>query len=117
VRYVLFICAAAESAEADSGKLESSAAALAESGGWREEMKRRGVLLDGAALWPTCDATTVRVRAGSVQITDGPFAKTPEQIGGISLIECADLDEAIEVAEAHPAAGSGLVEIRPVREW
>ncbi|MFI6325622.1 YciI family protein [Nonomuraea sp. NPDC050556] len=83
--------------------------------GWSEEMQRRGVLVSGVGLQPPEDATTVRVRGGEVLLTDGPFAETKDQVGGFNLIECADLDEAIEIAAAHPAAAYGMVEIRPVR--
>ena len=58
----------------------------------------------GAGLRPPCEATTVRVRDDEVLLTDGPFAETKEQIGGFVLIDCADLDEAIEIAAEHPAA-------------
>jgi hypothetical protein len=104
VNYMLLICG------------DESAAAHAEDGcgGWTEEMQRRGVLRGGAGLRPPNDATTVRVRADSVLLSDGPFAETREQIGGYCLIECADLDEAIDIASKHPAAGYGTIEIRPL---
>lgn len=82
--------------------------------GWTEEMTRRGVFAGGGGLRPTCDATTVRVRASGVMIGDGPFAETKDQIGGYCLIDCANLDEAIEVAAKHPAAAFGVIEIRPL---
>ena len=53
------------------------------------------------------DATTVRVRDGEVLLADGPFAETKEQIAGFDIVECADLDEAIEVAAKHPMARFG----------
>jgi hypothetical protein len=81
-----------------------------------EEMGGRGVLRDGARLRPTCDATTVRVRDGEVLAADGPFAETKEQIGGYYVVECADLDEAIEIAAKIPHASNGTIEIRPIRE-
>jgi hypothetical protein len=56
----------------------------------------------------------VRVRAEQLLLSDGPFAETKEQIGGFCLIECADLDEAIEIAAKHPAAGYGTIEVRPL---
>jgi hypothetical protein len=95
---------------------DESAAAHADDGcgGWSEEMQRRGVLQGGAGLRPPNDATTVRVRDDTVLLSDGPFAETKEQIGGFCLIDCADLDEAIEVASKHPAAGYGTIEIRPL---
>jgi hypothetical protein len=61
-------------------------------------------------------ATTVRVRNGDTLVQDGPFADTREQLGGYCLIEADSLDEAIARAERIPAARSGTIEIRPVRE-
>jgi len=58
----------------------------------------------------------VRVRSGEVLVADGPFAETKEQIGGLDLVECADLDEAIEVASKHPVARFGSIEVRPFWE-
>ncbi len=81
---------------------------------WAEEMTRRGVLVSGELLRPPEDARTVRVRDGEVLLADGPFAETKEQIGGLTVIECADLDEAVEVAAAHPVARFGMVEVRPL---
>ncbi|MET9342454.1 MULTISPECIES: YciI family protein [unclassified Nonomuraea] len=85
-------------------------------GGWSEEMEARGVVRGGAGLRPSSEATTVRVREGRVLRSDGPFAETKEQIGGFVLIECADLEEAVEIAARHPSAGYGQIEIRPVWE-
>jgi hypothetical protein len=97
---------------------DESAAAHADDGceGWSEEMLARGVLRGGGGLQPPTDATTVRVREDAVLLTDGPFAEAKEQIGGYCLIDCADLDEAIEIASKHPAAGYGSIEIRPLYE-
>lgn len=83
-------------------------------GGWTEEMLERGVLVGGGGLRPPFEASTVRVRDGSLTVTDGPFAETREQIGGFCLIECADMAEAVEIAGRHPAAAYGLIEIRPM---
>ena len=83
-------------------------------GGWTEEMERRGIIRGGGGLHPPSDATTIRVRDGQVLLTDGPFAETKEQIGGYCVIECADLDEAIDVASRHPAATYGTIEVRPM---
>jgi hypothetical protein len=80
---------------------------------WVEEMDGRGVRLEGHELRPVSDATTVQVRGGEVLIADGPFAETKEQIAGYDMLECADLDEAIEVAARHPMAWNGMVEVRP----
>ncbi len=62
------------------------------------------------------DATTVRVRNGEVLATDGPFAETKEQLGGYYVVECKDLDEAIEVASKIPGARTGSIEVRPIWE-
>lgn len=83
---------------------------------WVEEMDGRGVRLHGARLRPVSAATTVRVRGDEVLLSDGPFAETKEQVGGYDLIECADLDEAIEVASKHPVARFGTIEVRPIWE-
>jgi hypothetical protein len=83
---------------------------------WVREMDVRGVRRFGARLRPVSDATTVRVRDGELLVSDGPFAETKEQIGGFDLLECKDLDEAIEVASRHPAARSGTIELRPLWE-
>ena len=80
---------------------------------WVEEMDRRGVRLQGDRLRPVSDATTVCVRDDEVLIADGPFAETKEQIAGFDILECADLDEAIEVAAKHPVARFGKLEVRP----
>jgi hypothetical protein len=81
-----------------------------------QDLKSSGKSKGGEALQPIRTATTVRVRNGKVQTTDGPFAETREQLGGFYLIEAADLDEATKIAARIPDAriGDGSVEIRPV---
>lgn len=81
---------------------------------WVEEMTARGVRVDGNRLARTETATTVRTRDGEVLVSDGPFAETKEQVGGYDLLECADLDEALEVAAKHPVARIGTLELRPL---
>ncbi|HCT76862.1 MAG TPA: transcription initiation protein [Micromonosporaceae bacterium] len=83
---------------------------------WVEEMDGKGVRLMGNRTRPPTDATTVRVRNGEVLLTDGPFVETKEQMAGFDIIECADLDEAIEVAAKHPMAWGGMIELRPFWE-
>jgi hypothetical protein len=82
---------------------------------WMADLERRGVLEVHAGLEPSPTATTVRVRDEEVLLTDGPFMEGREQVGGFALINCRDLDEAIEIAAGHPATAIGQVEIRPVR--
>jgi hypothetical protein len=79
---------------------------------WVSEMDGRGVRLEGRPLSPD-EATTVRVRNGEVLVSDGPFAETKELMVGYDMLECADLDEAIEVASKHPLARRGAMELRP----
>jgi hypothetical protein len=78
------------------------------------EANGAGVLLSNDGVAPNSSATTVRVRDGKTMITDGPFAETHEQLGGYSVIECEDLDEAIRWAEKIPAVKYGSIEIRPL---
>ncbi len=109
MRYLLLICV-------DEGlqlSPEESAAMPAATDAWVAEMDGRGVRLQGEALRPVSEAATVRMRGGEVLVSDGPFAETKEQIAGFDIIECADLDEAIEVASKHPVARIGTIEIRP----
>jgi hypothetical protein len=80
---------------------------------WVQETVRSGVNLQGARLRPTADATTIKIRDGELVISDGPYAETKEQIAGFDVLECADLDEAIEVASRHPMARLGMLEVRP----
>ncbi|MBO3101875.1 YciI family protein [Cellulomonas fengjieae] len=82
---------------------------------WFADLERRGVLRAHIGLHPSEDATTVRVRDGDVLLTDGPFAEGREQVGGLALVDCADVDEALAIAAGHPAAAFGQVEVRPVR--
>jgi hypothetical protein len=83
---------------------------------WVEEMDGRGVRVQGQELAGVQDATAIRVRGGEVVIADGPFAETKEQIAGFDILDCADLDEAIEVAAKHPVARFGTLELRPFAE-
>ena len=80
---------------------------------WVDEMNGRGIRLYGSELEPPGSARTVRVRDSRAIVTDGPFAETKEQIAGFDVLECADLDEAIEVASRHPMARLGVLEVRP----
>ncbi|MGH3421375.1 MAG: YciI family protein [Streptosporangiaceae bacterium] len=102
MQYLLLICG------------DESAAAHAEEGcgGWTQEMTERGLLRSAGGLRPAEEARTVRVRRRQLLLSDGPFAETKEQVGGFCIIECASLDEAVEVAAEHPAATYGTIEVR-----
>lgn len=80
---------------------------------WVATMDAAGVRLIGERTRPDADATTVRVRNREVVVTDGPYIETKDLMGGFDVIECADLDAAIEVASKHPMAWAGAIELRP----
>ena len=86
-------------------------------GEWVDEMTARGINQSGNRLRPAAEARTVRQRKGELVVTDGPFTESREVIAGYDIIECADLDEAIEVASKHPMARFGRIEIRPFWQW
>ncbi len=77
-------------------------------------IRETGQFEAGEALQPTSTATTVRVDNGRTITTDGPFAETKEQLGGFYLVDCRDIDEAIELAARIPGARHGSIEIRPI---
>lgn len=81
-----------------------------------QEIGASGHLVSGDPLQPISTATSVRVRDGKTQTTDGPFAETRETLGGYYVIEAKDLDEATKIAARIPDAriGTGVIEIRPV---
>jgi len=99
----------------DTQTKEEGQAITAEYGALAQSLAQSGAYKGGNPLQPSRAATTVRVRNGKRETTDGPFAETREQLGGYFLIEANDLDEAIAVAEKMPAARNGAVEVRPVR--
>ena len=105
MRYIMFVCVdpGAERYVPEEDNIEE----------WVAEMDRRSVRILGNRLKEPRDATTVRRRKGKVIVTDGPFAETKEWIAGFDLLECADLEAAIEIASKHPMARFGKIEIRP----
>jgi hypothetical protein len=114
MRYLLIICT--DEKWYETVPQEQRETFMKEYAGFGEEMGSRGLLQGGERLRPTSDATTVRVQNGDVLTSDGPFAETKEQIGGYYLVDCKDLDEAIEVASKIPAAKHGAIEVRPIWE-
>jgi hypothetical protein len=82
-----------------------------------QETRDRGQFVAGEALDSTATATSVRVRYGQTVVTDGPFAETKEALGGFYLLDCRDLDEAIEMAAKIPAATRGTIEVRPIWDY
>jgi hypothetical protein len=89
-------------------------ALVAEISAWDKEMMRRGIRKYGNPLRPYGDAVTVRVREGKKIIKNGPFAESKEKMAAYELIECANVQEAIDVASTHPMAKAATVEVRPI---
>ena len=112
MRYALLVCVdeSVELSEADAERR------FAEFTVFQDDLQSRGILLARERLRPAGLATTVRTRNGDLVVADGPFAETKEQIAGFYIIECADLDEAIDIASRNPAAAYGTIEVRPVWE-
>jgi hypothetical protein len=90
---------------------EQSAAMGPATEAWVAEME--DVRREGGPLRPVRETAVVRVRDGEMLVSDGPFAETKEQIAGFDILECANLDEALEVASKHPVAKIGTIEVRP----
>jgi hypothetical protein len=111
MRYMLIMCDDDRTDDVGPAEIATSP----EFAGWLRHVEERGVPHTGLRLRPAAEAVTVRVRDGRTLVTDGPFADTKEQIGGYEIVECPDLDVAIDVASAHPSARVG-VEIRPFWE-
>lgn len=80
---------------------------------YAEALNEAGVLVSAEVLQPSASSTTLTAANGKVQIQDGPFADTKEQLGGTFVLEVPDLDAALAWAEKCPAAQWGTIEIRP----
>ena len=110
MRYAMLICMDPEATQAD-------AAAAPPIEGWFDYAIARGEYIQGVRLQPREDATTVRVRDGKTLVTDGPFTESKEWLAGFAILECADLDDAIELARRNEMAWKGRIEIRPIHSW
>ncbi len=114
MQYLLMIYAA-ESAEPAPGSDEFMKL-IQDYGVFTEEVKNAGVFVGGEPLEPIATATTVRVRDNEPLITDGPFAETKEVLGGYYLLDCDNLDQALEYAAKIPSAKYGSIEVRPIMQ-
>ena len=65
-------------------------------------------------LGPLTESRTIRIRAGETRVGEGPVSEQNVQIAGFNILECADLDEALEVASKNPGANFGILELRPI---
>ncbi|HEV2349639.1 MAG TPA: YciI family protein [Terriglobia bacterium] len=116
MRYMLLIYSNERSREAATP--EEQERIMAGHGAVMAATSQRGILQGAEPLEPTSTATTVRVQDGKVLVTDGPFAETKEQLAGYYILDCKDLDEALEWATKIPTAcagATGCVEVRPIR--
>jgi hypothetical protein len=117
MRYMFLIYS--NEASESAAPVEARRAAAAQHRAVMTDARGRGVLRGADPLKSTATATTIRSDAGRSIVTDGPFAETKEQLAGYYIIECRDLDEAIEWARRIPTAcqgGEGCIEIRPIHE-
>ena len=115
MKYLLLVCWDAEHQNADAEPTPSEKAAReTEPFPWVDELRAKGTWLIGDQLAAPRRGRTVRVRDGKRTVTDGPFAETKEAVGGFDLLECDSLEEAIEIAAAHPVAEIGTIEVRPL---
>jgi hypothetical protein len=110
MQYMLLIYDCERPEPDDPGFAES----LARVNAFADECRRRGVYVGGHPLQPERTATTVSVRDGKPLITDGPFTETHEHLGGAYVLDCRDLDEALELAALCPMAEQGSIEVRPI---
>jgi hypothetical protein len=101
MKYLLLLCADETTPEVDI---------TTECVQWSTDLG--GKWLVSMGLYPPNTASTVRVRDGEVLLTDGPFAETKEQMGGLSVIEADSEEEAQKIAAAHPWARHGMIEVR-----
>jgi hypothetical protein len=116
MRYMMLIY----SRENESATPEEMAAVAAAHKRLMDQTRDRGVFCAADPLQPSVTATTVRVQDGTSLITDGPFAETKEQLAGYYILDCQDLDEALDWAAKIPTAcagGAGCIEIRPIRDF
>jgi hypothetical protein len=104
MKYLMLVCAAPD---ADLSDLTEDDLDIER---WLEETGGRR--LDGNRLRPVGEAKTVKVRRGELLTMDGPFAETKELIAGYDILDCANLDEAVEIASKHPVAKFGTIEVR-----
>lgn len=108
IRYMMLV-------RTDPAVVTGGLARFEPAGPWAAEMNGRGIRRCGGELAPPNSARTVRVRDQRANVTDGPFAETKEQISGFDVLDCAGLDQAIQVAAQHPAARLGTLELREFR--
>ncbi len=117
MKYLLLIYTSETEDATRASDAALGAAVMAEYMTYTQDLNKAGKMVAGEALQPIATATTVRIRDGKTQTTDGPFAETKEQLGGFYLIEARDLDEALAWGARIPGARYGSIEVRPVVDF
>jgi hypothetical protein len=115
-QFMLMVCLEELNAEAQAEREQVTPTLVA----LNRSLREAGLLVGVQRLHPAQSATSVRVRDGVTEFTDGPFAATKEVLAGFYVLECADRDEALKLAAALPMARYGTIEVRPVmspEEW
>jgi hypothetical protein len=118
MRYMMLVYT--QETEMENASPEEMAKVFAGHVAVQQETQRRGIFRAADPLKYTSSATTVRLKDGKTLVTDGPFAETKEQLGGYYILDCADLDEALEWAAKIPTGcggSTGCVEVRPIHEF
>jgi hypothetical protein len=105
MRFLLLLCADETTAMVD---------VTAECAEWSDALRQKNALVTSMGLYPPDTASTLSVRDGEVLMTDGPFAETKEQMGGLTVIEAPSMAEARRIAAAHPWAKVGRIEVRQI---
>src|SRR5215813_7977335 len=112
-----FICLGyADKAKFESMSEEECKSMMEECFAYDDELRRGGHFLSGEALQAASNGVTLRIRNGTVDVTDGPYIETKEQLGGILILEAKDLNHAIALMSKHPGVRFGPFEIRPADE-
>jgi hypothetical protein len=112
MKFLLLVCWDAEKMDAQT-EPDPSEPGDEQGFPWLDDLQARGIWVTGDQVAPPRRAKSVRVRGGKALITDGPFAETKEVVGGFDIIHCDSLEEAVEIAAAHPIARMGTIEVRP----
>jgi hypothetical protein len=112
MRFLMLVCR--DSSIALTGEDRRSVGPEVEA--WVSEMEKRGVRLQGDVLAPVGESASVSVRGGEIRIARGPRVEMDAPASGFNLLDCADLDEAVEVSAKHPIARFGVIELRAVAE-
>ena len=116
MKYLMLVCIdrPTDAGPRDPGRTVGPAPDEIDVDAWVDEMDGRGARLIGERIRPDRESTTVRVRDNKVLLTDGPYVETKDLVAGFDVLECADLDEAVEIASKHPMArDGGVLELRP----